>query len=51
LLSNGISGTQSHHGDIIGSFVSFRKITGVIVLALVCIASGLLIAHWQTPQK
>jgi drug/metabolite transporter (DMT)-like permease len=36
---------------LLGALFLSEKITGMIVLALVCIASGLWIALWQTPQK
>jgi drug/metabolite transporter (DMT)-like permease len=36
---------------LLGALFLSEKITGVIVLALICIASGLWIALWQTPQK
>jgi threonine/homoserine efflux transporter RhtA len=34
-----------------GALFLSERITGVIVLALVCIAGGLWIALWQMPQK
>jgi drug/metabolite transporter (DMT)-like permease len=36
---------------LLGALFLSERITGVIVLALVCIASGLWIALWQTPQE
>ena len=36
---------------LLGALFLSEKITGVIVLALVCVASGLWIALWQTPQN